>query len=140
MKESPLPRFNHVEETLQRQWGQEFLLEVSSGYYTFKKLVMLKGTKGGLQYHRKKDETAFVVSGKLLVRYVHNSEIKERFVEEGETLRFPCGCIHQEEAVEDTVIIEASTPFMNDRVRMEGHFGMEVNGLPTTDIDEIVEL
>ena len=140
MNEFPLPRFNHVEEKLHRQWGEEILLEVSRSHYTFKKLVMIKGAKGGLQYHRKKDESTYVVSGKMIVRYVQNNEIKQRLVVAGESLRFPCGCIHQEEAIEDTVLIEVSTPFMNDRVRMESHFGMDINGLPTTSLEEIVEL
>jgi len=135
-----LPRFNNVEQRLLRSWGEEILLEVVSSYYTLKKLRIKKGKKGGLQYHRKKDECSYVVEGSLLIRYIEEGEIKERVLKEGEYIRFPTGCIHQEEALEDVVLIEVSTPFMNDRVRVEKSFGIVETGLPTTQEDDIIRL
>ena len=49
--------------------GKEILLALVSKKYSFKLLEIKKGKKGGLQYHRKKDECGYVLSGKLLVKY-----------------------------------------------------------------------
>ena len=51
---------------------------------------------------------------------------------------FPPGLVHQEEALEDCFIIEASTPHFNDRVRMEESYGLGLpSGLPTTEESQI---
>ena len=48
--------------------------------------------------------------------------------------------MHQEEALTDCIIIEASTPHFNDRVRSEKDYGLiDGRGLPTTLPDEIEE-
>ena len=77
--------------------------------------------------------------GKLIVRYENSDgDIVERVVTEGETFHFPPGVVHQEEAIEDCVIIEGSTPHFNDRVRMESFFDLgEEEGLPTTLLSEV---
>ena len=91
--------------------------------------------------HRLKDESSYIVSGKLLVRYDSgNGILKEEIILPGSSLRFKPGCVHQEEALEDTLIIECSTPHFNDRVRMEKHYqvdNLNNEGLPTTSFFEI---
>ncbi len=66
---------------------------------------------------------------------------KERVCGPGDVVHFPIGAVHQEEALEDTVILEVSTPFLNDRVRVEPLYGMEIpeGGLPSTVIEEVTE-
>lgn len=125
-----------------RDWGEELLIYTCPGRYTFKRLLLKKGRKGGLQYHRKKDECAFVVSGELLIRYdlMGGDGLQERLVKAGEWIRFPPGLVHQEEAVTDVIIIEVSSPFFNDRVRVESKYGLPFDGgLETTDIEQIEE-
>lgn len=124
-----------------RPWGEELMLFVVPGSYTFKKLVMNKGAKGGLQYHHKKDEGGYLVSGELLVRYdAGDGKLTERVVKVGECMHFPVGCVHQEEALTDCVIIEVSTPFLNDRVRVEEEYGLpKGEGLPSTSVDEVTD-
>lgn len=123
-----------------RNWGSENLLVHSKGNYTLKKIEILAGRKGGLQYHRKKDEAAFVLSGKLLLRYCEvPGEIKKVEVGPGEWFHFPPGLVHQEEAITDVVLLEVSTPHFNDRVRVEDLFGYDSSeeGLPTTEESDI---
>ena len=56
----------------------------------------------------------------------------------GDCFRFKPYCIHQEEAIEDTTIIEVSTPFANDRVRVENLFNLDtLPGLPSTSPEDI---
>ena len=68
-------------------------------------------------------------------------EILERVIIAGDHFMFEPGVVHQEEALEDTVIIECSTPWINDRVRVEDHYGIKKpEGLPSTEPGEEVLL
>ncbi|MEM1402807.1 MAG: cupin domain-containing protein [Pseudomonadota bacterium] len=122
-----------------RDWGEEDLLVSTDSGFMMKRLIIKAGSKGGLQYHRLKDECAYVVSGTLLVRFENESGlIEEKVCEAGSWLHFPPGAVHQEEALSDCVLIEASSKHFNDRVRCEARFGLEQGGgLPTTDLDQI---
>ena len=126
----------------ERDWGKETLLFISSSNYSVKELFIKKGSKGGLQRHQLKDESVYVVSGKLLIKYDKGDGfLKEMIIKSGSSIRFQPGCVHQEEAIEDTILIECSTPHFNDRVRMETFYGYsqeeEKKGLPSTDLFEI---
>ena len=137
----PTAQFPEAESVGQREWGEETLLVLSSDKYTMKKLVVRAGKKGGLQYHRKKDEASYIVSGKMILKYENElGELVEREVGPGDWFHFPAGCIHQEIAITDVVRIEVSTPHFNDRVRVEAMFGLEDDGgLPTTKESEILK-
>ena len=81
----------------QRDWGEETLLVLASGKYSLKKLFIKGGSSGGLQYHRKKDEAGYIVSGRLLIRYQDDSgQLDEVTLEAGAFFHFPPGTIHQE--------------------------------------------
>jgi len=125
-----------------RTWGVETLLALVPGKFSFKRLEMKAGTKGGLQYHQLKDEVQILISGKLLIRYddTGSGSLKEKTIESGDCVHFYPGLVHQEEALTDCVLIEASTPHFNDRVRVEERYGVETNGgLPSTTLQEIIE-
>ena len=139
--EQPQVIFPQAEDLGPRDWGTETLLVLVSGEFSLKKLFVKAGSKGGLQYHHKKNECGFLVSGKMIIRFDEgNGKLKERIISDGDSFHFPPGAVHQEEAVTDCVIIEASTPHFNDRVRMEEHYGMVIDGgLPSTTIDDVEE-
>lgn len=123
---------------IERDWGHEELLVVSSKKYTMKKLFIRKGMKGGLQYHMLKDEAVYVMKGKLLVRFEDtNGKIKNKILKSGDFVHFPNKSIHQEEAIEDTYLIECSTPHANDRVRVDSSEDQEKFGLQTTKFEEV---
>lgn len=124
-----------------RDWGEEILIALIPGILTLKKLIIRAGNKGGLQYHRKKNECGILLAGKLLVRHQNtDGHLVETVLTEGEAFHFPPNSIHQEEAITDCVIIEASSPHFNDRVRVEQLFGMISDfGMETTTLDEIEE-
>ena len=52
-----------------RVWGEEKLLVLISKILSLKKLKIKRGKKGGLQYHRKKNECGILLSGKLILRH-----------------------------------------------------------------------
>ena len=99
-----------------------------------------KGKKGGLQYHHKKNECGILIKGKLLVRFEKvRNKLSQKILKKGDIFHFPPGSIHQEEALTNCEIIEASTPHFNDRVRVEKKFGLSItNGLPSTKKKDVI--
>lgn len=122
-----------------RPWGDELLLNLIPKTLSLKKLKIKKGNKGGIQYHHKKNECGVIIRGKLLIRYDDGSKIlKKKLLKKGDVFYFPPGFIHQEEAVTDCEIIEASSPHFNDRVRVDKKYGFEEYGLPSTKKKEVI--
>lgn len=134
---------NQSRKEVKTPWGSEQVLVAVSGKYMMKRLVIEPGQKGGLQYHRVKDEAGFVLEGRLLVRFVNDEGSLDSIeLKAGDWFHFPPGEIHQEEALERTVILECGLPFANDRVRVEGRFGIDGSGygFPTSEESEIKRL
>ena len=139
MKKGAQPIFPEIENMGPRPWGQEELLVLVPGEYMLKRLTIKAGSKGGLQFHRLKNECGILLNGKMIIRFDDgNGGLIERIVGPGEVFHFPPGVVHQEEAIEDCVIIEGSTPHFNDRVRVEKQYGIDdVTGMPTTSLSDI---
>ena len=125
-----------------RNWGNEILVALIPNKISLKILEMKKGKKGGLQYHRKKGECGIIISGKLKVTFDNGKgKLITKILQKGDSFHFPPGAIHQEQALSNCKIIEASTPYFNDRVRVEEKYGLEnKSGLRTTRISEIKSL
>jgi quercetin dioxygenase-like cupin family protein len=135
----PTARFPRPESVGPREWGTETLLLLAPQKYTMKLITMKQGAKGGLQYHRQKDEGGVMTKGTMLIRYDENGELKERKVRAGEVFHFPTGCVHQAEAITACAYIEVSTPHFNDRVHVESDYGIEAEagGLPSTKLEDV---
>ena len=82
-----------------------------------------------------------MISGQMLIRFdLGDKVLREKIVNAGDVVHFPPGLVHQEEAITDCEIIEASSPHFNDRVRVEESYGLgKPTGLPTT-LEQEVEL
>ena len=134
------PKFPVSESVGERPWGTEELLVLIPGKLMLKKLFVRAGSKGGLQYHRLKDECGTLISGEMIIRYDDgDGNIIEKKISAGDNFHFSPGTVHQEEAVTDCVIIEGSTPHFNDRVRCEELYGLgSPQGLPSTQEEEIL--
>ena len=103
-----------------KPWGTECLV-AHTPYYTGKVLCRYAGaTRGGLQYHRVKDETFYLFSGECWVYTVDQSATPQRHkMTAGMSFHVPPGAIHSVEAITDCVFFEVSTPVFDDRVRVE---------------------
>ena len=123
-----------------RNWGKEILLALVPKVLSLKLLKIKKGKKGGIQYHHKKNECGYILSGKLLIRYDSgNGTLKNKIITKGQSFHFPPNTVHQEKALSRCVIIEASTPHFNDRVRVEKKYGLvKKKGLPSTKINQVI--
>jgi mannose-6-phosphate isomerase-like protein (cupin superfamily) len=107
---------------VEKPWGKEEILEVNDKYVV-KRLTMFSGCKCSLQYHNEKKETIYVLSG-LLKIYSGLSENKltEKIYGPNDTITLLPGTIHRMEGVEDCVYLEASTPQMEDVVRIQDDY------------------
>ncbi len=127
-------KFPKTKTVGKRIWGKEDLLVLIPKVLSLKKLFIKKGFKGGLQYHHKKNECGIIISGRLKVRFDKgNGQLRSKILKKGQTFHFPPGAVHQEEALTNCTIIEASSPHFNDRVRVEKKYGIKSGeGLPST--------
>ncbi|MDA9077519.1 cupin domain-containing protein [Candidatus Pelagibacter sp.] len=117
-----------------RDWGKEDLLVLIPKLLSLKLLFIKKGRKGSLQYHHKKNECGHLIEGKLKIKYDDGAGIlKQKILSKGSSFHFPPGLVHQEIALSDCKILEASSPHFNDRVRVEKKYGFKIqHGLPST--------
>ena len=122
-----------------RKWGNETVLALIPKILSLKLLKIKKGKKGGLQYHHKKNECGYLIEGKLIIRFDKgDGKLQKKILKPGDAFHFPPGAVHQEEAITECKIIEASTPHFNDRVRVEEKYGIQdKSGLPTTSKQEV---
>ncbi len=92
-------------------WGFEKWI-VNCEEYCGKLLYIVKGKKCSWHFHKLKDEVFYVQTGKVLLRYSKNSDIKKANVtilEKGDHFHIYRGLCHQIEALEDTELFEFST-------------------------------
>lgn len=128
--------------TVVRPWGTEQTI-VRTADYSGKVLRYKAGQAGGLQYHVLKDETFLLLEGECELTHVTSDEwsaypLRWLRMSPGDAFRFPPFSVHQVRAITDCMGIEFSTPHEDDRVRVEGRYGVEaVEGAgPTTwDVD-----
>ena len=105
-----------------KPWGYE-LIWARTDRYVGKILHVRAGHILSLQYHREKDETMYVLAGELVLRTRTNDEMESRPLKAGQSVHIPPGLIHQIEAIEDSDVLEASTPELDDLVRLEDRYG-----------------
>ena len=88
-----------------------------------KKLIMLKGCRCSLQYHNKKTETIYVLSGILKILHGRDKDqLKENILHAGDFWTIPVGIVHRMEGLEDCTYLEASTPDPDDTVRIQDDY------------------
>src|SRR6185369_11552866 len=75
-------------------------------------------------FHRKKDETIYVLRGKLALEFAPGGgRVRRRRLGPGEALRIRPGDHHRMTAVTACDVLEASTPEVDDVVRLEDRYG-----------------
>ena len=115
--DTPLPR--HVD----KPWGHE-LWFAHTELYAGKLLHVSAGQRLSLQYHQIKDESSYLLSGRLvLVSGDDPDRLDERIVTPGAAWRIEPRTIHTIEALEDSVVLEVSTPQLDDVVRLSDRYG-----------------
>src|SRR5262245_8301855 len=106
-----------------KPWGHELIWALTD-VYCGKLLFVKAGHSLSLQLHREKDESWLVQSGRAKVELgEEGGGLVEDEVGEGASFRFAPGTVHRVTAIEDTTILEVSTPQLDDVVRLEDNYG-----------------
>jgi mannose-6-phosphate isomerase-like protein (cupin superfamily) len=119
-----LDRWAFEPRRVEKPWGWE-LIWAHADAYVGKVLFVRAGHSLSLQFHREKDESWYVESGraKLELGETGNAVLKTEVVSAGACFRYRPGTVHRVTAIEDTTIIEVSTPQLDDVVRLEDKYG-----------------
>ena len=107
---------------VEKPWGYE-LIWARTDKYVGKILHVEPGHLLSLQYHETKDETIYMLTGEIIFRVQEGGELIERRMKEGENYHITPGTIHQMEAIVPSDMLEASTPELDDVVRIEDRYG-----------------
>jgi len=105
-----------------KPWGYE-IIWARTDRYVGKILHIEPGHVLSLQYHNKKDESIYVLAGEIILRLQQGETLIERRMAQGEAIHIPPKQIHQFEAVVASDLIEASTPELDDVVRLKDRYG-----------------
>lgn len=116
---------------VEKPWGYE-LVWAETEHYVGKVLFVKAGESLSLQFHRVKDESWLVQEGraKLELGSAGDAMLAEEVITAGATFRFRPATVHRITALEDTTIIEVSTPHLDDVVRLEDRYGREGTSAP----------
>jgi mannose-6-phosphate isomerase len=107
-----------------KPWGHETIWAANE-LYVGKILHIKAGHKLSVQYHERKDETVYLLSGELKywVKLMPDAELQDMHLSVGQAFRITPGTIHYMEAVSDCDVLEASTPHLDDVVRIADQYG-----------------
>ncbi len=113
-----------------KPWGHE-LIWAHTDRYVGKVLVIEAGKRLSLQRHEIKDETIYVVAGRLRL-FLEDGDgvVRTEELGPGEFRHVTTGRIHRYEAIERCELFEVSTPELDDVIRLEDDFGREGTSAP----------
>jgi mannose-6-phosphate isomerase-like protein (cupin superfamily) len=112
-----------------KPWGYE-IIWAHTDRYVGKILHINAGHALSVQYHETKDETVYLLSGELIYRVWENDRPTDVGLKVGQAFRITPHTIHQMEAVTDCDVLEASTPHLDDVVRLQDRYGREGTSAP----------
>lgn len=107
---------------VEKPWGHE-LWWAQTNEYAGKLLFVEAGQQLSLQLHREKDESSYLLSGRMLLTRGPSAEQLESVeIGTGHAWRVEPGVVHSIEALEDSVVLEVSTPHLDDVVRLRDRY------------------
>jgi mannose-6-phosphate isomerase len=117
-------QFAFEPQRVEKPWGYEVIWALSDAY-AGKLLSVNAGHELSLQFHREKDESWYVLEGRAQLEFAAAGEktMSSEVVTPGAAFRITPGTVHKVRALEDTVILEVSTPQLDDVVRLEDVYG-----------------
>lgn len=119
-----------VPRRVDKPWGYE-IWWAHTELYAGKILHVQAGAQLSLQYHERKDETSYLLHGRLvLTKGSTGDAMSTREVMPGDSWRNRPGELHTIEALEDSDVLEVSTPHLDDVVRVRDQYGREGTNSP----------
>ena len=108
---------------IDKPWGYE-VWWAHTEKYVAKILHINEGESLSYQYHEVKDETIYLQSGRMLLEIEEpDSEREQLTLTPGDSIRIMPLTKHRMTAIEECDVLEASTPEVDDLVRLEDKYG-----------------
>jgi mannose-6-phosphate isomerase-like protein (cupin superfamily) len=126
-----IDRFAFEPQRVEKPWGFE-LIWAATEDYVGKLLFVRAGHSLSLQFHRLKDESWYVQDGRAVLEISGPGEriTESEVVSAGAAFRLRPGTVHRIRALEDTLVLEVSTPHLDDVVRLEDAYGRSGTSAP----------
>ena len=116
----PAPR---TPRKVDKPWGYE-LIWAESERYVGKVLHIERGEQLSYQYHERKDETIHILFGELQLEVATAQGARETIrLQPGQSFHIPPTLRHRMTAITTCDVLEASTPELEDVVRLEDRYG-----------------
>ena len=107
-----------------KNWGHERWLLFENSPFAVKLLHLKAGCRTSLQYHIKKEEFLFILSGTLIMHHLDDHKVfRATQLNCGHTALIKPNTIHRVEAITDACYAEASTLELDDVVRVHDDLG-----------------
>jgi mannose-6-phosphate isomerase len=118
-----IPNLKYTPRRVEKPWGYE-LIWADTSEYVGKLLHIRAGEALSLQYHERKDETIHLLTGEMLFSAGSSeTELEDIDLRSGESFHVSTGTVHRMVAITDCDVLEASTPHLDDVVRLEDRYG-----------------
>ena len=105
-----------------KPWGREEIF-AENERYAGKLLYLSPGHSLSLQYHERKDETLYVLEGEVILLVGTEGDMNEIRLKPGQSYRIRPGTRHRMSAEIACVLVEVSSPELDDVVRLEDAYG-----------------
>jgi len=115
-------RVDNEVRRVEKPWGYE-IHWAHTDRYVGKILHINAGHALSLQYHERKDETIYLHSGRLLYEIEEDGELVRIEMQPGDSIRVTPMTVHRMTAIDDCDVLEASTPELDDVVRLDDRYG-----------------
>lgn len=114
-----------------KPWGYE-IIWANTDQYVGKILHVNAGQALSVQYHTTKDETVHLLAGEMIyrVKVPGEEQLQDMKLRQGESFRVAPGTVHYMQAITDCDVLEASTPHLDDVVRLEDRYGRAGTSAP----------
>ncbi len=110
---------NEYPKIVTKPWGKESWLELNDRY-CYKRIYINAGTKTSFQYHEKKIETNYIISGEAEVWLENDKgEIEKKKMKADDFFNVVPPKKHRVIALTDLILQEVSTPEVDDVIRIE---------------------
>ncbi len=118
-----MSEFRFQPRKIDKPWGWE-LIWAETDRYVGKQLFVKAGQALSLQYHERKDESWLVQEGHASLELGKLGEALEVLeLRPGDAFHYRPETVHRITAIEDTLVLEVSTPDLDDVIRLEDRYG-----------------
>ena len=115
-------------KVVKKPWGKEIWINFKKGEnigdlekkYIMKKLYIKKGTRTSFQFHEKKVETNFLISGEVEAWFESQKGfIEKKILGPGAIWTIPSGVKHRIITLDDVILLESSSTEVDDVIRID---------------------